>query len=498
MAIRFNAAADNLVLSSGVIDHNVAYSIGFWAYISTDTNSNATFFVVSDGASGNYDWLRTQTDGVTLQARVEIGGAGTNAAGSTLSVGQWYYITIVRTAVNSLLVYVDGVLDITNTRDITGRTAATKMEFGVLGAGSRLDGRISTIKAAQTNWSAAQVVQERYTIAPRNLSSIYGWWPCFPGSGERARDYSGNGRNFTEGGTLTDEDPPPVSWGAPVIFLPFAVTAITGSLSQTLGSLTSSAAGQVEIAGAVAVTLGALTSSVAGTVDITGQGSPTLGALTSSAAGAVAIEGEASPTLEALTVSAAGGLEIQGALSQTLGALTLSATGGADAITGELSQTLGALTSSATGQLEIAGELSKSLGSLAVSATGQLEIQGQLAGTLDALTGAGAGQVEIQGEASPTLGALTSSAAGTLDIAGAASPTLGALTSSAAGQVAITGQGGGTLGALTLNGVGAVLIIVGIVRATVGTAKQPGLAFSSKQPELAFSSKQPSISFTEE
>lgn len=73
-------------------------------------------------------------------------------------------------------------------------------------------GRIHAIKIWNTALTEAEIAQEVYTVAPRKLDSLWGWNPTRPGSGERAKDYSGNGRNWTEGGTLTDDDPPPISW----------------------------------------------------------------------------------------------------------------------------------------------------------------------------------------------------------------------------------------------------------------------------------------------
>jgi hypothetical protein len=110
---------------------------------------------------------------------------------------------------------------------------------------------------------------------------------------------------------------------------------------------------------------------------IDGTLSKTLGALTSTATGTVALAGTLSKTLGSLAITATGTIgstNIDGTLSKTLGALTSSATG-ALAIAGTLSKTLGALTSTATGALAIAGTASKTLGSLTVAARA-LHVQG--------------------------------------------------------------------------------------------------------------------------
>ena len=98
-----------------------------------------------------------------------------------------------------------------------------------------------------------------------------------------------------------------------------------------------------EILGSLDATLGALTLTASGSL---GGG----------------IAGSLSVTLGDVSVSSTGRLEVRGTLSQTLDALTLSAAGQlTSGITGTLSQTLGQLTATATGTLQIRGTLAATL-----------------------------------------------------------------------------------------------------------------------------------------
>lgn len=229
--------------------------------------------------------------------------------------------------------------------------------------------------------------------------------------------------------------------------------AIDGTLAKTLGAVTTSAAGSVDIAGTCAKTLGALTTSTAVSVDITGTLSKTLGTLTVAAtASGATTDGTLAKTLGALTSSAAGSVDIAATSAKTLGVLALSAAGSVD-ISGTLSKTLGALSRSAAGSVDIAGTSAKTLGVLTLSAAGEAAVQatGTLAKTLGILTASAAGSVAIGGTASPTLRAATLTGVAGIDIAGTLAKTLGSLTLAGVAESfpPIDGTFAATLGALT-------------------------------------------------
>jgi hypothetical protein len=88
-------------------------------------------------------------------------------------------------------------------------------------------------------------------------------------------------------------------------FNDFAFGYAIGTAEDTLGALTSAAAGVHSIAGTGAATLAALTSNAGGST-VTGTSAVTLDALTSTATGASGATGTASATLAALTSSGSG------------------------------------------------------------------------------------------------------------------------------------------------------------------------------------------------
>lgn len=214
MAVRFDANADYLRLSSGIFDYNAGYTIMAWAYPVSNPTAQITLFSVANNGS-NLDRLRSNSGGTTWSAQSIVGGTSVNTNGSSVSYGSWQHWALVRRDASNLDTYVNGVLDATSTQSVSGRSAAAQLDIGNTNSASAyFNGRVFAIKAWNVALTAAEIQEEMRTIRPVRLANLWGWWPGRPGSGERAKDYSGNGRSLTEGGTLTDEDAGPISWGA--------------------------------------------------------------------------------------------------------------------------------------------------------------------------------------------------------------------------------------------------------------------------------------------
>ena len=108
-------------------------------------------------------------------------------------------------------------------------------------------------------------------------------------------------------------------------------SGITGGLSSTLGSLTSSSSGTVKLKAACAKTLGSLTSASSGTVKLKAACAKTLGAVACNATATIssgaAVYGGLSSTLGALTSASSSTLKLQATTARTLGALICASSG---------------------------------------------------------------------------------------------------------------------------------------------------------------------------
>jgi len=213
MAIRFNATeGDNLIQAD--IFSGSTLTLMCWARLVSDTDALQTFFQCEEG--GDFV-IQTISDGVTL-AYVD---GSTEHTGTALNVGQWYHIACVKVNATDVIIYLDGVSDIS----VTGAsiTADSIKVGGSAFTGEELDGRIAAMKAWSDALSLEQILNEmRYVIAIKR-SNLLGEWHLFPDT--LVTDFSGNGNNFTENGANTDEDHPPVMYSPVVPYITVAPAA---------------------------------------------------------------------------------------------------------------------------------------------------------------------------------------------------------------------------------------------------------------------------------
>lgn len=247
MAVRFDAAADRLVRTTGVLDYNAAYTWMAWVYISTDTNAYTHILSINTNNqfAQNADYIGMVADGTTLLSYVDNGGAGTEATGTNLSTGTWYHLAVVRASTTSLLIYLNGTQDSNNTRSVAARASASRMEIGALSTNNAdpFNGRVAFVKIYNTNLSAAEIQAEMWSEDPQRLANLWLYSRLLD-----ATDYldlSGNARDWTAGGTLTREDGPPgVGWAAPgLVLLPSSAAPGTYTGSGDLGIPAATVAG---------------------------------------------------------------------------------------------------------------------------------------------------------------------------------------------------------------------------------------------------------------
>ena len=207
MAVRFDATGDGLVRTAN-LPSRTAFSAMGWFKITTDRNAYSTFIALDENADGAL--CQTATNGTTLALFTESDAT----EGSALTVGTWYHITLTCGA-TYLRVYLNGTQDIQVAQWTFTPTAG--LYIGNDSIDEYLNGCAAYVKCWSAELTVAEIQQEMYTVMPRRFLNLYSWTPLLPGANERIRDYGGLGYGWTAGGTLADEDGPPISWGSPAL-----------------------------------------------------------------------------------------------------------------------------------------------------------------------------------------------------------------------------------------------------------------------------------------
>lgn len=406
MAVRFDAATDRITYTGTSPTPSSGYTATCWLYISVDRNDFSTFLRLH-AASGATTVINAAcgSDGVTP----EIFTAGGSSPGpQSLPVAGWARVAITVTGTTSKVYVATGsagaTMSTTGNVGSSGATAATGFTVGGRSAvdGSEwYDGRIAYLRMWTTVLTQSEIEAEWAAATPVRTSLLWADYPLLLAS--NLLDQSGNGRHLSAGSTaVSTEGDPPVS------------SSVAGTFAASLPSLTTAAAGGVQVPGVLVAALPALTATAAGDVAVAGTLAVTLPALTAVAAGSVQVAGELAAILPVLDAAASGPVVAGGGLVVGLPAVTATVAGGVD-LAGHLAGELPALTTSLTGGLTVGGVLAVELPALTAGVAGGLSVAGTVGVVLPTLSAAFSGDASapVAGNLLVTLPALTMGSART-------------------------------------------------------------------------------------
>jgi len=235
----YSSVADGtkyLSLSSGLIDHNAAYTTMFWVYLVADANSYGHFWAACGSSADNYqeaDWVGVDSDGTLLRlSSYESAEAFVDGNGTNLSTGTWYHIAVVREGNTTLKCYLNGTLDITITSpNVSNRPSCVDERMNRLNAGYGCQARYAHFKQWQAALTVDEIKAEMRAIRPLRYTNLNRWTPMIAGVATDADD-SLVGTSWTPTGTWAVDQGPPVSWGAPIIQFPFAAAGLSATVNQ--------------------------------------------------------------------------------------------------------------------------------------------------------------------------------------------------------------------------------------------------------------------------
>lgn len=208
--------------TSGLINHNSAYTWMAWIDLVSDTNSYGHIWSAlgdSSDAWQNADWIGTDSDGTTLRWGGALSGTDEAFTGSSLSIGSPVHVALVRASSTSLSAYLNGSsAGSTVTINITGRANTAREQLGMLNT-FNCPVRLTGIKAWQAALTAEEIAAEMRSIRPVRFADLHSWHPAIASVlADALKDFSGNGRHWVATGSPSVQtQTPPVSWGAPVV-----------------------------------------------------------------------------------------------------------------------------------------------------------------------------------------------------------------------------------------------------------------------------------------
>jgi hypothetical protein len=214
MAVLIGASGDYLKRTAN-LPTSTAFTMACWFYYAAERSAWAYFMGLEDATS-----LSTKYNliGFSNTNAFQIESNGGVSFATNPATSAWHFMALVGDAVNLTGYHwtAAGVLQTASRANQTFTTAL--MSFGNDGYSEWVNCRLAAMKVWNAALTQAELELEMNSIRPVRFANLNLWAPGYPGATERIRDYSGNGYDLT-GGTLTDEDPPPVPWGANPYFI---------------------------------------------------------------------------------------------------------------------------------------------------------------------------------------------------------------------------------------------------------------------------------------
>ena len=229
MAVRSTAASNYMASAAALPASNGTWTAMFRFKISTDTNARVRLFTLAGTGGQTISAVLSSADGTTFGVRTGT----TQADGTNLTVGTWYWAALVRNGDVST-VYLDGVQDATQTISAVWTSAGIYLFSATIDG---LNGCIEGFKLWDAVLSQSEIQAEMVSLAPVRTADINRWTPLTPaGAGVRDQDRSGNGRHWTENGTLTDETGSGIPIAVPVVANLSAAVQLARTASLSIGA----------------------------------------------------------------------------------------------------------------------------------------------------------------------------------------------------------------------------------------------------------------------
>lgn len=230
MASSFDASGDVLTRTTNL--PGLTCTLMGWFRVTTDNNAAQAIFQNGDTSAERTMQLNTLWGAATPVLQVYYGNGVSGDNGTTaLSAGTWYHFAVVMQGTGQpVLGYLNASLEITS-GNLHAQVSSEKLLVGNNNDNENLVGRAAAVKVYSAALTAAEIAQEMQQYLPVRTANLNGFYPLW--RSDDVGDYSGNGNNWTVGGTLGTEDGPPIPYKrGPRRYFPPVATSQTVSIGE--------------------------------------------------------------------------------------------------------------------------------------------------------------------------------------------------------------------------------------------------------------------------
>lgn len=232
MALRIDAEADNFRRSTDMPGQS-AWAM-FMRVKLRGTGGSGNDQIFASYASGYASYLRLGVNQSSRYLYAYESGGGFGQISTAMSADVWYDVAFRQSGSA-------GTLHMAPTGGAAFSTASiTVSSWTQIGmccgvpftdSSQYCDAVFDDLRIWSAGLTTAELERERTRRAPIRMADLHAWLPLIAADKAASlSDYSGSGRDFTEGGAITVEDGAPVSWGAPII-VPEYATVVAPVLS---------------------------------------------------------------------------------------------------------------------------------------------------------------------------------------------------------------------------------------------------------------------------
>lgn len=223
MAIRKDASGDTISRTTN-LPTITSFTIMGWFKLSVDRNTYSALLSFGTNSSSPYYSILTDGSGTDLYV---YNSSGLTTTGTSLTVGTWVHaaLTVAGTGAGQVAFIRNGVATSTHAGSATP-TAGIIVIGSTPSDNDWLNGCVAAVKIYSAVLTAAEIAKEMQQYLPVRTANLNGFYPMLSTSDDEV-DFSGNGNNWTIGGTLATEDGPPIPWktGRKRVITPASVAA---------------------------------------------------------------------------------------------------------------------------------------------------------------------------------------------------------------------------------------------------------------------------------